>query len=282
MKLGTKMLAFVVLMGLLSGLFCGCGGNGKVSGSSLDDSARQIKDIKDSGYIKVGVFKDNKPFGYLDLNGEYQGFDVYFARRIANDLGVKVQFVPVDADNREDALSDGEVDLVLANYSVTPERSKVVDFAMPYMKTSLGAVSSSKDTIKGMSDLEDKIVVVVQGTTADLYFTENDPEIKLIRVSQYGEAMEALEKGLGDVYCSDMLQIQAWVLEHGGFDAGVTIPGTEQQIAPAVIKDNTELLDWLNDEIAALQKEKFFTQGYEQILQPIYRDTMGKDEIIIE
>lgn len=116
----------------------------------------------------------------------------------------------------------------------------------------------------------------------DLYFTENYPQIKLIRADQYAEAFDSLEKGLGDALCSNVLQILAWQQEHSEFMMGVTIPNTEAQIAPAVQKDNTQLLEWINTEIASLQKEKFFSKAYDQILQPVYRDTISKEDVIIE
>ena len=59
--------------------------------------ARTLQDIKDSGTLVIGVFSDKKPFGYVDENGDYQGYDVYFARRLAQDLGVELKLVSVDA-----------------------------------------------------------------------------------------------------------------------------------------------------------------------------------------
>ena len=64
--------------------------------------ARTLQDIKDSGTLVIGVFSDKKPFGYVDENGDYQGYDVYFARRLAQDLGVELKLVSVDAPNRVD------------------------------------------------------------------------------------------------------------------------------------------------------------------------------------
>ena len=93
---------------------------------------RTVDQIKKNGTIKVAVFSDKKPFGYVDEYGKYQGYDVYFAERIAKDLGVKVKYVPVEAAARVEVLETGKVDLVLANFTVTPARAEKVDFALPY------------------------------------------------------------------------------------------------------------------------------------------------------
>ena len=102
---------------------------------------RTVAQIKKSKQIKIAVFSDKKPFGYVDENGVYQGYDVYFAERIAKDLGVKVKYVPVEPAARVEVLETNKVDIVLANFTKTPERAEKVDFSLPYMKVALGVVS---------------------------------------------------------------------------------------------------------------------------------------------
>ena len=92
--------------------------------SAKPKTGRTVKEIKKSKTIKIAVFSDKKPFGFVDENGEYQGYDVYFGNRIAKDLGVKVKYVPVEAAARVEVLATGKVDLVLANFTVTPERAE--------------------------------------------------------------------------------------------------------------------------------------------------------------
>ena len=123
MKVLSLVLAFVFLFS---------------TAALADSTARTLDEIKDSGKLVVGVFSDKKPFGYVDENGDYQGYDVYFARRLAEDLGVDLELVSVDAPNRVEYLTSAKVDVILANFTVTPERAEVVDFALPYMKVALG------------------------------------------------------------------------------------------------------------------------------------------------
>ena len=90
------------------------------------ENYRTLEEIQASGKVNIGVFSDKSPFGYVDENGEYQGYDVYYANRIAQDLGVEVNFVSTEAANRIEYLETGKVDIILANFTVTEERAQVV------------------------------------------------------------------------------------------------------------------------------------------------------------
>jgi len=140
--------------------------------SAKAKAGRTVEQIKKSGTIKIAVFSDKKPFGYVDENGSYQGYDVYFGNRIAKDLGVKVKYVPVEAASRVEVLATGKVDLVLANFTVTPERAEKVDFAYPYMKVALGIVSPKSALVTDPSQLNGKTLIIAKGTTAESYFSK--------------------------------------------------------------------------------------------------------------
>ena len=108
-------------------------------------------------------------FGYVDENGEYQGYDVYFGNRIAKDLGVKVKYVPVEAAARVEVLATGKVDLVLANFTVTPERAEKVDFALPYMKVALGIVSPKSALVTDPAQLNGKTLIIANHFMVTFY-----------------------------------------------------------------------------------------------------------------
>ena len=118
----TGIIAAVAALALGASLLAGCGGSGG-SGSTgaQDGSTRTVEDIQADGKIVIGVFSDKNPFGYVDENGEYQGYDIELARQIGTDLGVDVEFVSTEAANRVEYLKTNKVDLILANFTVTPE-----------------------------------------------------------------------------------------------------------------------------------------------------------------
>jgi len=247
-------------------------------------TGRTVAEIKKSKVIRIAVFSDKKPFGYVDENGEYQGYDVYFAERIAKDLGVKVKYVPVEPANRVEVLATGKVDLVLANFTVTPERAEKVDFALPYMKVALGIVSPESALITDPKQLEGKTLIVASGTTAETYFSKNYPEIKLQKYDLYADAYNALLAGRGDGLSTDNTEVLAWAIENPGFavGAGADSIGSLDSIAPAVQKGNEDLLKWINEEIVALGKENFFHADYEATLRAVYGADSDADSLVVE
>lgn len=281
MKKRIFCMAFLVIV--ITVAFAGCGGRNNTAESV--GKARGIDEIKESGVVNIGVFSDKNPFGYVDENGEVQGYDVFFAKRIAKDLlGSEdaVKYSYVEAASRVEYLKSGKVDIILANFTVTKERSEQVDFALPYMKVSLGIVSPEQTLISDVLQLSGKNLIVVKGTTAETYFTEKHPEISLTKFDEYQEAYDALLDGRGDAFSTDNTEVLAWAMNNEGFSVGVDTLGDVDVIAPAVQKGNRELLEWLNNEIKILAEEQFFHADFEATLKEVYGDSVDADDIVVE
>ncbi len=270
-----------------AGLFAGCAGNAgngnaNPEGGNEKVIYRTLDEIKESGTVNIGVFSDKSPFGYVDENGDYQGYDVYFGNRIGEDLGVKINYVSTEAASRIEYLKTGKVDIVLANFTVTPERAEEVDFALPYMNVALGVVSPDSRVITDLSQIgADDQVIVISGTTAETYLEKNNPEIKLQKFDTYAAAKSAFENGTGVAWANDNTEVIAFATENAGYTVGIDSLGSQDTIAPAVTKGNSSLLDWLNDEIVSLGNENFFHADYEATLV----DTYGldyEDTLVVE
>lgn len=287
-KTVLKTITLVLSLLLTAALVTGCGSTDTASdGSNAGNGApsasfRTLDQIKESGKIVIGVFSDKAPFGYVDENGKYNGYDVYFAERIAKDLGVKVEYVSTDPASRVEYAATGKVDIILANFTVTEERAKQVDFALPYMKVMLGVVSPDKALIENIDQLKDKTLIVVKGTTAETYFEKNHPEIKLQKYDEYADAYLALLDGRGDAFSTDNTEVLAWAISNPGYTVGIDAIGNADTIAPAVQKGNTTLLDWLNGEIQSLGEEEFFHADYAETLAPVYGDAADPDALVVE
>lgn len=287
-----KILGVLLAAGIIAGVIAGCGnsnttqnGAENASQASATAKARTLDEIKKSGKIKIGVFSDKNPFGYVDENGKVQGYDVYFAKRIAKDLlGSEdaVDFVYVEAASRVEYLKSAKVDITLANFTVTDERKEQVDFALPYMKVALGIVSPQKTEITDVNQLKGKKLIVVKGTTAETYFSKNYPDVTLVKFDEYQEAYDALLDGRGDAFSTDNTEVLAWAKQNKGFVVGVESLGDIDTIAPAVQKGNTELLNWLNDEIKTLAKEKFFHKDFDETLKSVYGDSIDPEKLVVE
>ena len=286
MKKWNKILAAVLTLSLTAGLTA-CGGStsdaNANNASAADEGTasngssevyRTLDEIKESGTINIGVFSDKNPFGYVDENGEYQGYDIYFANRLGEDLGVDVNFVSTEAANRIEYLQTGKVDIILANFTVTDERAEEVDFALPYMNVALGVVSPDSKVIESLDDWDSNDqMIVISGTTAETYMIDNYPDIPLQKYDSYATAKNALENGSGAAWVNDNTEVIAYALQNTGYTVGIPSLGSNDTIAPAVSKGNTTLLDWINDEIKTLGEEQFFHADYEATLV----DTYGSD-----
>lgn len=296
-----KRFALLTALTLAVSVLAGCGSSSGSTAAASEDTAateaatteaaadsnavyRTLDEIKESGTIKIGVFSDKAPFGYVDENGDYQGYDVYFAERLAQDLGVEVEYTPLDPAARVDAAKAGKVDIVLANFTVTPERAEQVDFALPYMKVQLGVVSPDDAVVTDVSELEadGAELIVAKGTTAETYFEANYPDVTLQKYDAYADAYNALLDGRGTAFSTDNTEVLAWAQSNPGFTVGITALGDVDTIAPAVAQGNETLLNWINEEITSLADEQFFHADYEATLAPVYGEAANADDLVVE
>lgn len=267
---GVLVAMMLVAVVVVAGGLAGCGSNDPEA-QAEQGVGRTVDQIKEDGTIRIGVFSDKSPFGYVDENGEYQGYDIELARRIGEDLGVNVELVSTEAANRVEYLETGKVDLILANFTVTPERGEVVDFAKPYMNVALGVVSPDSRVITDLSQLTpDDQVIVISGTTAETYLTKNNPELTLQKYDTYANAKSAFENGAGAAWANDNTEVIAYANSTDGCTVGIEQLGDADTIAPAVAKGNESLLGWLDDELVKLGGEGFFHKDYEKTLADVY------------
>ncbi len=291
-NLFKKLITGVMTIGVITSMITGCGSAGSKDRGEDTGAMQKVQtgnrvyrtldEIKQSGTINIGVFSDKNPFGYVDENGTYQGYDVYFAERIGQDLGVKINYVSTEAASRVEYLETGKVDIILANFTVTEERAEKVDFALPYMNVALGVVSHEDRVIEDISQIKaDDQVIVISGTTAETYFEKNHPDIKLQKFDTYASAKTSFENGTGVAWANDNTEVIAYAMENEGYVVGIPSLGSQDTIAPAVSKGNNTLLDWLNNEMRILGEKKFFHAAYEATLIGTY-GAEYEDTLVIE
>ena len=259
------MIATIVAtLALALGLLLGCGGS--------KGDYRTVEDIQADGKIVIGVFSDKHPFGYIDnATGDYAGYDIELANRLAEDLGVEVEFVSTEAASRVEFLQTGKVDVILANFTVTDERAQQVDFCEPYMNVALGVVSRDDNVITDLDQIgANDEVIVISGTTAETYLTANYPNIKLKKYETYASAKTDFENGKGVAWANDNTEVIAFANSTSGYTVGIEELGDQDTIAPAVTKGNESLLNWINDDMKKLGSENFFHTAYEKTLTEVY------------
>ena len=167
-------------------------------------------DVYDSimkrGFIRVGVNVDSKPFAFYDKTGELAGYDIDLAKYIAEHImgsNKNIKFVPVTPSNRLMKISTGDVDIVIATMTITPQREKIINFSIPYDTAGQALLVRSTSEIKSISDLQGQNVGVIWGTTAEKNMVTLAPNAHVIGFKSYAEAYNALKKGKIEAITSD-------------------------------------------------------------------------------
>lgn len=162
--------------------------------------------IKKNDYITIGVRSDSKPFGYIDKDSELKGFDIELAKLITKGLlgdENKVKFVYVTPSNRIISLTSGKVDMVIATMTITPQRKSVVNFSDPYYIAGQAVMVLENSNIKSASDLNDKKVIVILGSTGEKNIRYFAPNAIIQGYKTNTEAYQALKNGLADALTTD-------------------------------------------------------------------------------
>ena len=147
--------------------------------------ADSLSDIKQRGTIRVAIDLGAPPYGQLDEAGKPAGSDVEAANELAKDLGVKLEIIPVSGPNRVPFLLTNKADIVMASFSITDERKKVIDYSEPYgvVPTVVGAPKSQ--SVPDFASLADKSVAVTRGTTSDQALSKGAKDVAGINIVRY-------------------------------------------------------------------------------------------------
>lgn len=165
--------------------------------------ADRLDDIQTRGEIKIAVFDSNPPFGYVDgKNKKIVGLDADYAKAIAEALNVKLKLVPTNPANRIPLLTAQKADLIVANFTVTSERAKAVDFSLPYFATGQKFVAR-KGVLKTPDDLKKMRIGADKGTVMEITLREQYPTAKVISYDDTPFAFTALKNGVVQAITQD-------------------------------------------------------------------------------
>ncbi|MBO6804149.1 MAG: transporter substrate-binding domain-containing protein, partial [Thalassospira sp.] len=138
-------------------------------------SASALDSISEAGVLKVAVPQDFPPFGSVGTDMQPKGYDIDMAALIAEELGVKLELVPVTSSNRIPYLNTGKVDLVISSLGKNPDREKVIDFSDPYAPFYNGVFGPADFSVEKAADLAGMSVGVTRGAIEDLELTKIAP-----------------------------------------------------------------------------------------------------------
>lgn len=167
-----------MVAGVMSMMLMACGSTAlsgeapvaEVAGAKKTEDVSYPADVQaviDRGVLRVGVKNAVLGFGYEDpLTGEYSGMEIELARALAGKLGVGVEFTAVTAATRTELLDSGDIDCVLATFTITDERKESWDFTTPYYTDYVSVLVEDSKGIKTLEDLSDAVVGVSSGSTS--------------------------------------------------------------------------------------------------------------------
>ena len=209
-------------------------------------AARSLDDIVSAGNVKIAVPLDFAPFGSTGLDGKPKGYDVDVAKLIAEDLGVKLELVPVTSSNRIPYLQTAKVDMVISSLGVSPKRAMVIWFSQAYAPFFSGVFGPSNMEIRSAADLVGKSVGVTRGALEDLEISKMAPKgTKIERYEDNATTIAALLAGHVDIIATGNI-IAATVAKKnpGKLTTKFIIKNSPCHIG--VQRGNADLLNWVN------------------------------------
>lgn len=239
---------------------------GAVCLTAASADARSLKEIMDSGTIKIATDMGIPPSGMLDSNLKPTGSDVETAKLLAKDWGLKLEFVETTGATRIPNLQTGKADIVISTLSVTPERAKVIDFSTPYaaLKSVVGAPAALD--VKDWADLKGKTITVTRGTTQDTHLTRMADE-KGFNIKRYDDDATTVTAALSGQ--AKYVATSATLIQQIGkrepklaFEPKLLIETFK--LAVGVPKDHPELLAKVNEWVSANLKNGKLNDIYEK------------------
>lgn len=168
-------------------------------GVAASANAQSLENIKKSGVVRIGVMGEQAPWGSIDANGKNIGYDVEVGQLIADELGVKAEFVPNAVSARIPNLVTDKVDLQMAVMGMYPDRAKVVQFSKPYAGLKIILLSSKKNKIETIEDARSLRIGVPRGAAQDKAITQLLGDVPNIRrFDDDSSTMQALVSGQVD------------------------------------------------------------------------------------
>lgn len=216
-------------------------------------AADSLAAIKERGRIIVGIDVSHPPYGMLDAAAKETGSDVDTARLLADDLGVKLEIVQTSGSNRVPFLLAKKVDIIIASFSITAERKKVVDYSRPYGVIPLVISAPKDETIAKADDLSGKTIAVARGTTADIELTKTVKGVSgasVVRYEDEATANTAIATGQQNVLAAALSTANSVAEQSPQLNLEVKLTMNAYPMAIGLRKNEPELKAWLDNWVA--------------------------------
>jgi glutamate transport system substrate-binding protein len=222
--------------------------------------------LNEAGAITIGTKFDQPLFGLAGPDGEPVGFDVEIGKLIAAELGIPadgITWTETVSANREPFIQNGEVDLVVATYTINDKRKEVIDFAGPYYEAGQDLlVLAGTDDISGPEDLTDKVVCTVTGSTSFVNISEY-PTARIMEAATYSECLEPLRTGEADAVTTDNVILAGLADQNEGEFEVVGNPFTAEPYGIGLAKGDDDFRTWINDLLEEAYDDGRWAEAWE-------------------
>lgn len=259
-KLGA-VAASLAFAGALALTGCGNSDAPADAAGSADASGSDTMQLVTDGTLTIGTSAEYEPFEYME-DGEYKGFDLELAQAIADDLGLELKIENVDFDTIVPGVASGtKYDMGIAAITATPEREKEVGFTDSYYMDDQAIVTMADNTEITGDNYADALnaegvkIAVHSGSTAEAFAKENFPNAELVPFKNATDCFAAVQSSQANALVTNRSVAAQLVATSFSNEQVIKQISTGEEYAIAVNKDNTALLDALNDSIAKLTED---------------------------
>jgi glutamate transport system substrate-binding protein len=216
------------------------------------EAGTTMAELNEAGTVTVGTKFDQPGFGLLNPSGEPEGFDVEIAKIIAAELGIAaedIEFVETVSANREPFIQNGQVDFVVATYTINDTRKQVVDFAGPYYEAGqdIMVAKGNPEGIEGPDDLAGKTVCSVEGSTPAEKIRTEYPEAQLVTYDVYSKCADDLKNGNVMAVTTDNVILTGLVAGSPDDFELVGNPFTKEPYGVGLAKGDDDFRNFIND-----------------------------------
>jgi len=245
---------------------------GPVADDATIEGNEWAKAIKDAGTLKVGGTETSTLFSNLDpTTGVVTGFDAgltqLLARYILGDAS-KTALTQVSVDTREELLVNGQVDIVAATYSITPERLERIDFAGPYYSSQAGILVKADNTdITGIDDLAGKTVATQAGSTGETVLAQYAPDATVLALPDNAQAVQSVEQGRADAYVIDQTLLLNNVVASPDTFKVVGEPFGDADLYGLGVPKGSDATEFVNEFLKTIEDDGTWLSLWKQTIQ---------------
>ena len=223
--------------------------------------------LHDAGTVTVGTKFDQPGFGLANPQGVPEGFDVEIAKLVAAKLGIpadKIKWVETVSANRESFIQNGQVDYIVATYTINDKRKQLVDFAGPYYVAGQDIMVKKGNPlgIKGPNDLAGKKVCSVEGSTPAQNIRDNYSQAQLVLFDVYSKCADALRNGQVDAVTTDNVILTGLVAGSNGAFELVGNPFTKEPYGIGLKKGDDAFRTFINDVLEQSFKDGAWAKAW--------------------